>query len=48
MADIRRRGTIVVAPGQPRNEAELMEVVRSDEKLSTYDLDDGTQLRMTK
>jgi hypothetical protein len=46
MADIRRKGMVVVVPGQPPKEAELMEIQRADEKLSTYDLDDGTQLRM--
>ncbi len=46
MADIRRKGTVVTAPGQPPKPAELMEITRADEKFSIYDLDDGTQLRM--
>jgi hypothetical protein len=46
MADIRRKGMIVSEPGQPEKAAELMEVVKSDERWNVYDLDDGTQLRM--
>jgi hypothetical protein len=46
MADIRRKAMIIPMPGQPPKLSELMEVVRTDEKTSTYDLDDGTQLRM--
>jgi hypothetical protein len=46
MADIRRKGTVVVVPGQPPKAAELMEIARADEKFNVYDLDDGTQLRM--
>jgi hypothetical protein len=46
MADIRRKGKVAIAPGQPLKDAELMEVTKSDEKWSTYDLDDGSQLRM--
>ena len=46
MADIRRKGMVQAEPGQPPKPAELMEVVKADEKWSIYDLDDGTQLRM--
>jgi hypothetical protein len=46
MADIRRKGTVVAVSGQPPKPAELMEIVRTDEKFNVYDLDDGTQLRM--
>jgi hypothetical protein len=46
MADIRRKGKVVQAPGTPPKDAELMEILKSDEKWSVYDLDDGTQLRL--
>jgi hypothetical protein len=46
MADIRRKGTVNVEPGNVPKPAELMEVLKSDEKWSTYELDDGTHLRM--
>jgi hypothetical protein len=46
MADIRRKGMVSVAPGQPPKLAELMEIVTSDERPSNYNLDDGTSLRI--
>jgi hypothetical protein len=46
MADIRRKGMVVVEPGQAPKAAELMEVQKADEKWNTYDLDDGTQVRL--
>jgi hypothetical protein len=46
MADIRRKGTVNVDPGQTPKPAELMDVLKSDEKWNVYQLDDGTELRM--
>ena len=45
MVDIRRKGKIVVTAGQPPKDAELIDIVKADERWSTYDLDDGTQIR---
>lgn len=45
MADIRRKGKVPSGPGGPTKDAVLIEITKSDEKWSLYDLDDGTQLR---
>lgn len=42
----RRMAMITVVPGQPQKNAELIEILKADEKPSVYDLDDGTQLRL--
>lgn len=46
MADIRKKGKIPLGPDLPPQDAELMEVIKSDEKWNVYDLDDGSQIRM--
>lgn len=46
MADIRKKGKIPLGPGLPPQDAELMEITKSDEKWNVYDLDDGTQIKM--
>lgn len=46
MVDIRRKGKVVVIAGQPPKDAELIEVTKADEKWGTYDLDDGTQIKL--
>jgi len=46
MADIRKKGKISLGPGLPPQDAELMEIIKSDEKWNVYELDDGSQIRM--
>lgn len=46
MVDIRRKGKVSVIPGQPPKDAVLIEVTKADERWNTYDLDDGTQIKM--
>ena len=46
MVDIRKKGKIPLGPGLPPQDAELIEIIKSDEKWNVYDLDDGSQVRM--
>ena len=45
MVDIRKKGKVPVGPGQFKD-AELVEVIKSDEKWNVYELDDGAQIKM--
>ena len=44
MANIRQK--ILVAPGQPPKDAELIKVTKSDEQWSEFHLEDGAVLRL--
>ena len=46
MVDIRKKRKFPPkGPGQPMQDAEIIDVVKADEKWSTYELDDGTQIK---
>ncbi len=42
---VKRRQKVAVAPGQPAKDAELIEITTADERWSTYELEDGTQVK---
>jgi len=46
MAKQKRTQQVALFPGGPLKNAVLVDIVESDEKICTYDLDDGSQVRL--